>query len=181
MSLRQPVIFDNMTIDLLADIGLDPIEDLRHSEFEIICTPDLREEYIQASENAKSSAARELAARMAKAARTSGIFGFDGPPFAGFDEGNFPSPEQEKILAAVRVKDRPGKIPQNRTDSHLVALAEWALVVTNNTNDSHWKLAPSGRGRLIWWEEFLPKLRQHKNVALALRDCMPSDTNIFLA
>jgi len=69
MNTRQPVFFDNNIIDLLAALGVDPIEDLRDSEFEVHCTYDLREEYLQAasSSSAASHAARRLAQRMAAA------------------------------------------------------------------------------------------------------------------
>jgi hypothetical protein len=103
-----------------------------------------------------------------------GLFGFGGPPFSGFDEGLWATPEQDGTISAIKTKERPPKpIPKNRTDAHLVALAQDAIVITDNFRQSHWKLSPKGKGRVIFSRDFLTILRTQGDVAAALRQFVP--------
>jgi len=107
---------------------------------------------------------------MAEDSKLSGICGFGGPPFGGANEGYVASREQINALHSIPLKHRPGKeIPGNRTDSHLVALAEFALVLTADQRGSHWNKAPKGAGRLIRRKEFFPVIQQYGSLLAALR------------
>jgi hypothetical protein len=153
------IFFDNCIVDLLADANVDVITACEQAGYEIGFTPDLKREYEQAAiHTGTSDATKALLGAILSHGRIVGIFGFDGPPFAGFDEGMFISDAQVSTLNSISTKDRgPDKIPKNRTDAHLVALADLCIVLTANKNDSHWKAAPSNR-MVIQWDALKPLL-----------------------
>jgi hypothetical protein len=166
----RSVLFDSCIINRLAAMQADPIRDFEGTEFEVVCTPDLRLEYREAERRASDKDVQQLAGRFAVAAGDIGIFGFDGPPFLGFDEGTLASPEQIDVIASIPLgTQRPTGIPAKRTDSHLVALAQIAIVVTDDNKGSHWKRAPNGTGCLVHWSTLEAPFLKHKNVATALR------------
>jgi hypothetical protein len=167
----RSVLFDCCIIDRFAAMQADPIRDFVGTEFEVVCTPDLRLEYLEAERRASDKDVQQLAARFAVAAGDIGLFGFDGPPFLGFDEGTVASPEQIDVIKSTTLGPprKATAIPKHRTDSHLVALAQNAIVVTDDNKGSHWKRAPNGTGCPVSWSAFEPALLKHKNVATALR------------
>jgi hypothetical protein len=58
---------------------------------------------------------------------------------------------------------------RKRADHHLVALAQDAIVITNNSKQGHWRRAPKGQGQVIQWEDFKDILVQERNFASAIR------------
>ena len=76
----RSVLFDCCIIDRLAamqadpirDMQADPIRDFVGTEFEVVCTPDLRLEYLEAERRASDKEVQQLACRFAVAAATSG-------------------------------------------------------------------------------------------------------------
>ena len=128
-----------------------------------------------------------MAGRFAVAAGDVGLVGFGGPPFLGCNEGTVASPEQIDVIESTTLGPprKATAIPKHRTDSHLVALAQIAIVVTDDshlvalaqiaivvTDDnkgSHSKRAPNGTGCLVHWSTLEAPLLKHKNVATALR------------
>jgi hypothetical protein len=167
----RSVLFDSCIINRLAAMQADPIRDFEGTEFEVVCTPDLRLEYREAERRASDKDVQQLAGRFAVAAGDIGIFGFDGPPFLGFDEGTLASPEQIDVIESTTLGPprKATAIPKHRTDSHLVALAQIAIGVTDNSKGLHWKRVPKGTGCLVSWSALEPALLKHKNVATALR------------
>jgi hypothetical protein len=165
------VYFDSCSVDRFADEGFDPVRDLAGTEFQIVYTRDLVQEYQLASEQEKlPDTTKVLHRRVIESGNVRGLFGFDGPPFSGWDEGMWASPEQDQTIKAIKTKDRPqNPIPKNRTDAHLVALSQDAIVITDNFNQPHWKQGPKGKGRVIFWQDFLPILRLKNEVAAAIR------------
>jgi hypothetical protein len=167
------VIFDNCTIDLLSDLAVNLTEDLRDTEFTFGCTPDLRTEYENGLAHPnKSEAAKRLIREILREARPYGFFGFGGGPCLGFDQGIWVGPDQERAIESVKVSVNERGLPRKRTDAHLIALAKDALIITNNTRESHWSRAPEGAGKVIWWSNFLRHWLRERNVASALRTSM---------
>ncbi|WP_296661866.1 hypothetical protein [Paraburkholderia sp.] len=156
------VYFDNNVLHKLVDAGIDPVAALACSEFTIAVTPDLATEYQQGIQGGSATAAeKELCQRLLTAATERGIFGFaaaDGSSggYSGFDYGVFADDRMIQALQSVKITERPGKeIPKNRTDAFLVALAQGAVVITNNFNDSHFKRAKAAGAHVYSWTEII--------------------------
>jgi hypothetical protein len=168
---RLAIYIDSCALDRLVEFGIDPIVALDGTEFALAVTPDLMTEYKAVMEaNGASPAVRALASRMLGATEMRGIFGFDGPPFSGFDEGIRASPEQIDLITNAHLgAPRSTGIPKHRTDVHLSALAQTDLVITDNQRESHWRKSPSGHGRLVLWDDLEAALKTHGALAKALR------------
>ncbi|MFM0399667.1 hypothetical protein PQR37_10400 [Paraburkholderia nemoris] len=156
------VYFDNNTLPDLVRAGVDPISALMGSEFIISVTPDLATEYQQAIDHqAVQPAEKELCQRLLTAATERGIFGFaeagsNGGGYSGFGHGYWATDSMSKTLQSIKVTERPGKaIPKNRTDAFLAALAEGAVVITNNLNDSHFKQVRAAGHHVYSWAEII--------------------------
>lgn len=131
------IYFDNNTLPNLVRAGVDPVASLHGSEFVISVTPDLATEYRQAIENDRvPETEKELCRRLLAAATERGIFGFAeaGGAYSGFDHGIWATNSTIETIRSIPITERPGKeIPKNRTDAFLVALADGAMVITNDT------------------------------------------------
>lgn len=156
------IYFDNNTLPDMARTGIDPGAALAGSEFVISVTPDLATEYQQAIDHESvPPAEKELCKRLLAAATERGIFGFaeaggNGGGYSGFGHGYWATDSMSKTLQSIKVTERPGKaIPKNRTDAFLAALAEGAVVITNNLNDSHFKRARAAGHHVYSWAEII--------------------------
>jgi hypothetical protein len=147
---QQTVVIDNCAVDRLAEFGVNPIKDFENTEFRLMYTPDLKLEYEQAlTASARTSqSARTLVKQILATGNLIGFFGFDGGPCLGFDRGIWAGQEQCDVIASVKSKDNARGLPRKRTDAHLVALAQDAIVITANTNEAHWTRSPMGSGRV---------------------------------
>ncbi len=169
--MERLVFIDNCGVDRLASNGIDPIKALRDTEFKIAFTPDLQIEY----ERALNSPNAQITPAVVQALRTiiahgvrRAFFGFDGAPFAGFDEGMWAS---QAVCDALRtlpdLKDSQGR-PRKRTDLHLALLALDHIVVTANTKEGVWRRFPSNGGSVIQWIT----LRDLLSVGISFRDAL---------
>jgi hypothetical protein len=153
------IYFDNNTLADLVRADIDPVTALLGSEFVISVTPDLATEYQQAIDHTEvESAEKELCRRLLAAATEKGIFGFAeaGGAYSGFGNGMFASDRTTGILQSISMPDRAGKpIPKNRTDAFLAVLAEGAVVITNNLNDSHFKRVRTAGHHVYSWIEIV--------------------------
>jgi hypothetical protein len=151
------VYFDNNIVRELARAGVNPVSSLSGSGFVISVTPDLASEYQQAIDHEKvPPEEKELCRQLLAAATERGIFGFAeaGEGYSGFDHGVWATEGIVRTIQSVKITDRPGKnIPKNRTDAFLVALAEGAVVITNNLNDGHFKQARAAGHHVYSWKE----------------------------
>jgi hypothetical protein len=166
------VIFDSCVIDLLAERGADPVKDLRGSEFVIAYTPDLKEEYLCAVRKETIAAQiRDLHIKILDVGEVIGFFGW-GPAEQGYLGwgGYWAHPSQRAAIESIPTKERRNnRIPENRTDAHMIALARDVIVITNNFRQPHWKKAPLGTGRVIMWKDFEKMLIADADVASAVR------------
>jgi hypothetical protein len=170
------VYFDNNVVAELARAGVDPVSALAGSEFVISVTPDLAAEYQQGINHEKvRPEEKELCRRLLAAAteRGSSVLPNLGGGYSGFDHGNWATDSMSKTLQSVRVSTRPGKtILKNRTDAFLVALAEGAVVITNNLNDSHFKLARAVGHHVYSWAEISTVANAPSEVAHKLAELL---------
>jgi hypothetical protein len=168
---QQTVIIDNCAVDRLAEFGVNPVEDLQNTEFRLMYTPDLKLEYEQAlSSSARTSQqARKLIEQILKTGTLVGFFGFDDGPCLGFDRGVWAGQDQCDVIASLNAKAKAPHRPGKRTDAHLVALAQDAIVITANTNEAHWTRSPKGTGNVVQWHDLKNVLRNQPNLAEALR------------
>jgi hypothetical protein len=145
---QQTVIIDNCAVDRLAEFGVNPVEDFQDTEFRLMYTPDLKLEYEQAlsSSAGTSQQARTLIEQILKTGTLIGFFGFDDGPCLGFDRGVWAGQDQCDVIASVHAKAKAPHRPGKRTDAHLVALAQNAIVITANINEAHWMRSPKGAG-----------------------------------
>lgn len=176
VSASVDVLFDSCVIDRLAELGINPVTSLHNSEFRVRFTPDLRAEYKEKLSSSASNAAKQIVRCILDNDTEIGFFGFseegsaDAGPFSGFDSGLWSSDEQVACLERIPLSDRPHRlIPKNRTDSHLVALASNALVITNDLTGAHWKMSPKGSGRIILWRNLACALGRTNQLLTALR------------
>ena len=99
-------------------------------------TPDLAKEYQQAIDNEDvPSAEKDLCRRLLSTSAERGIFGFAeaGDSYSGFNHGMLATEAMSKTIQSIKVTERPGKpLAKNLTDSFLVALANGAVIVTND-------------------------------------------------
>jgi hypothetical protein len=150
------IYFDNNTLAEMVQAGINPIAALATSEYVVSVTPDLASEYQQAIASERVSVAeKDLCRQLLAAATERGIFGFDeaGRGYSGFDFGVWASDGMTETLRSIKVTDRPGKaIPKNRTDAFLVALAEGAVIITNDAG-RHFKQARSAGQHVYSWSE----------------------------
>ena len=164
------VYFDNNTLPNLVRADIDPIAALGGSEFVISVTPDLATEYRQAVQNDRvSQAEKELCRRLLVASSERGIFGFAeaGGAYSGFDHGVWATNSTVETLRSIPITERPGKkIPKNRTDAFLVALAEGAVVITNDTG-SHFTRSQANGHHVYSWAVIVGDV--HSSSAVARR------------
>jgi hypothetical protein len=156
------VFFDNNVTDRFAEYRLNPVRAIEGTEFIAAYTPDLRVEYEAALRNqatADRPLLREILGDLLAKSLCLGVFGFDGQPFGGFDQGLWASKEQADLIESVPSADYSNDRPRKRTDIHLVALAQHAIVVTDNSKEGHWRSAPPGLGVVLQWKTLLPLLR----------------------
>jgi hypothetical protein len=164
------VMIDSCAVDRFAKSLFDPVMGLRDTEFKLGFTPDLKQEYENALREhvATCHEARDLIRRILSEGTVRGFFGFGGPPYSGWNEGDWIESDQVQLVSRrlnEASKNRPGK----RTDLHLVALAKHDIVITANTKENHWKQAPKGEGRIIQWHELEFFLAREVNLVSALR------------
>jgi hypothetical protein len=168
---QQTVIIDNCAVDRLAEFGVNPVEDLQNTEFRLMYTPDLKLEYEQAllSSARTSQQARTLIEQILKAGTLIGLFGFDGGPCLGFDRGVWAGQDQSDVIASLNAKAKAPHRPGKRTDAHLIALAQDAIVITANAKEAHWTRSPLCRGQVIQWSSLKNVLQRWPNLAVAIR------------
>lgn len=171
--LERLVFFDTNAIDLLASNRIDVIEALRGTQFIPSYTPDLEHEYNRAlqHDNVKAKPAVSEAIRsILDQGQLRTFFGFDGPPYAGFDQGMWASEEVCNIIGSLPdyadADGRPGK----RTDLHLVLLAIDHIVVTNNHKERIWRRYPTKRGTVIQWSELGELLSKGRSLSEAIEE-----------
>jgi hypothetical protein len=158
---------DSCAVNRFAEIDLDPIDDLEGTEFEFAYTPDLKAEYEQAI--ARPDLCPKVRRLLTKLLGAGRFFGFDGPPFSGLDEGVWASRQQITVIDSITTTARAHKpIPKNRTDAHLVGMAQDEFVITDNFCDKHWHGPLSGQGRVIFWSKLKGALDQENNLAKAI-------------
>jgi len=109
------------------------------------------------------------------AGKLCGFFGFseleetDRSPCLGFDAGVWADSTQSDVIASIKTKPNQKRpVPRNRTDSHLVAFARVAIVITDDKGP-HWKRVLEGEGQVIQWNDLEKILKQEGNVASAIR------------
>ncbi|BCN13350.1 hypothetical protein RPSD_52350 (plasmid) [Ralstonia solanacearum] len=165
------VYFDNNTLPEVARAGLDLVSALAGSKYVVSVTPDLATEYRQAIANERVPLAeKELCQRLLSAAEPRGIFGFaeGGNCYSGFDYGVWATDGMVKTIQSITVTERPGKeIPKNRTDAFLAALADGAVIITND-GGSHFKRARAGGQHVYSWAEIADVTKAPSDVALDL-------------
>lgn len=168
---QQTVIIDNCAVDRLAEFGVNPVEDFQNTEFRLMYTPDLKLEYEQAlsSSAGTSQKARTLIEQILRTGTPIGFFGFDDGPCLGFDRGVWAGQDQCDVIASLNAKAKAPHRPGKRTDAHLVALAQNAVVITANSKEAHWMRSPKGEGRVIQWHDLKNVLQNRPNLAEALR------------
>jgi hypothetical protein len=159
---HMTVIIDNCAVDRFAERGINPVEELRGTEFSLAYTPDLKTEYEMALTNtaATSEQAKALIRSILLAGKLFGFFGFDGAPCLGFDQGVWASQDQCDVISSVGITANARGLPRKRTDAHLVALSASAIVITANSKEAHWRQTLKGTGTVIQWgdlEQFLNK------------------------
>jgi hypothetical protein len=82
------VFLDNCVIGPMISIGIDPVTCLDGSEFRLAFTPDLKQEYEAAlSKDSVPDNEKATLRRMLNCGVKRGVFGCNGPPFSGCDEG----------------------------------------------------------------------------------------------
>ncbi|QKL52922.1 hypothetical protein HI795_14255 [Ralstonia solanacearum] len=166
------IYFDNNTLAEMVRAGVNPIAALASSKYVVSVTPDLASEYQQAIASERVSAAeKDLCHQLLAAATERGIFGFDeaGRGYSGFDFGVWASDGMTETLRSIKITDRPGKvIPKNRTDAFLVALAEGAVVITNDTG-RHFRQARSAGQHVYSWSEISSESAAPSEVARQIR------------
>src|ERR1700683_112678 len=167
----QNVIVDNCAADRLAEPGVNPVTEFEDTEFRLTYTPDLQLEYERAlTASARTSQkARTLIEQMLKAGSLIGFFGFGDGPCCGFGQGVWIGKDQSDMIASVKVENNARGLPRKRTDAHLVALARDAIVITANTEESHWTRSPTGSGLAIQWRDLKNVLQHQPNLAVAIR------------
>lgn len=173
------LFIDNCAVNRFAEIGLDPVTALQGTGFEIAITPDLATEYQQGKANPKTPPkTKEALEQLLNVAKPSGFFGFDGPPYAGFDEGVWASPKQIDIIDKVATNTPTrNEIPNKRTDAHLVAIAQDTVVITDD-HKPNWKRPPPGQGRVIRWDELKAALAQEGNLADAIAKILSHEASL---
>ena len=166
------IYFDNNTLAEMVRAGINPIAALASSKYVVSVTPDLASEYQQAIASERVSAAeKDLCHQLLAAATERGIFGFDeaGRGHSGFDFGVWGSDGLTETVRSIKITDRPGKvIPKNRTDAFLVALAEGAVVITNDTG-RHFRQARSAGQHVYSWSEISSESAAPSEVARQIR------------
>ena len=88
--MERLVFLDNNVIDLLAADRIDPVAELQGSQFLLSYTPDLETEYRAAMQRDAVQARPEAIAAFESILRDGlkrAFFGFDGVPYAGWDQG----------------------------------------------------------------------------------------------
>jgi hypothetical protein len=168
------IFLDGCVLELLDEAGID-VNSLDSSGVRFCYTPDLKREYRSKLENSSSAGAKALAQHILEHGLETSFFGFsernadDPGPVLGFGQGTWVSRGQSECISKIKMSDRGlGKIPKNRTDAYLVAFAESALVITNDQG-AHWKLAPAGPGRVVYWNELQNALSSAGDLASALK------------
>jgi hypothetical protein len=166
------VYIDSCAVDRFAENDTDPVDALQGAKFKIAYTPDLEAEYKRALEKpGLCPKVLKLMTKLLGAGVRRGLFGFDGQGCSGWGEGVWPSPQQIDVKNSIPTKARTRNlIPKNRTDAYLVAMAQDAIVITDNFKDQHWRKPPSGSGRVIFWRELNDTLRQGNDLAKAISD-----------
>jgi len=163
--------FDNNALPDLARAGVDPVAALTGSKYVVSVTPDLASEYRQAIANVRvPSGEKELCRRLLSAANPCGIFGFaeGGSGYSGFGCGSLATDAMVKTMQSINITERPGKeIPKNRTDAFLAALAESAVIVTNDRG-LHFELARAAGHHVYSWAEIADATKAPSEVALDL-------------
>lgn len=177
------LFIDSCAVERLTEAGYQS-EDIAALPFKIHYTPDLKREYEQKLCSNTTAAAKDVAKFLLSTGALVSFFGFseensaDPGPCLGWGQGLWASHEQSECIDRIRVSIREGRIPKNRTDAYLVAIAQYALVLTDNSNDPHWKTAPLGPGRVIFWRELLPHLNAGRNLADTLIILSTAETDI---
>jgi len=166
-----PVIIDTCAIDWLAAAGINPVLDLRDTEFELAYSPDLRTEYENALDRI-TDAAKIIARGILDEGKLYGFFGFGGGPFLGLGQGIFAAGDQCEAVDSIEVVENERGLPRKRTDAHLVALAKNAIVITNNRKEGHWRRNPEGPGAVVQISDFTEYWERERNFASALRAYM---------
>jgi hypothetical protein len=168
---RTLVIVDACAIDWLAAAGINPVLDLRDTEFELAYSPDLRTEYENGLDHI-TDAAKIITRDILKEGKRYGFFGFGGAPCLGLDHGIFAAGDQYEAIDSIKVVENERGLPRKRTDAHLVALAKNAIVLTNNRKEGHWRRNPEGPGAVIQISDFTEYWEREHNFASALRAYM---------
>ncbi len=187
MSEKQLVLIDNCMTNRFTDHGIDPVEDLKNTEFQLAYTPDLKKEYEMALDVERTPVVvKELIRKILATGSLYGFFGFselgkgDEGPCLGFDRGVWVDKDQSDWInretkdneAGKKVKNTevglPPK-PRKRTDFHLVAMAKYKIVITDNHKEGHWRRLLHGDGRVTQWKDFEGVLFKEKNLAAAIR------------
>lgn len=162
------VYFDNNTLPELVRTGVDPVSALAGTKYVVAVTPDLATEYRQAIANELvPSPEKELCQRLLSAASPRGIFGFaeGGGCYSGFGYGVLATDGMVKTIQSITVTERPGKeIPKNRTDAFLAALADGAVIITND-GGSHFKRARAAGQHVFSWAELADVKRAPSDIA----------------
>lgn len=176
---KRLVLIDSCAVDRLAESGIDPVGDLRNSEFVIAYSPDLKVEYrLALAKPCLSSEKRKLFEGILAAGSLCGFFGFselgapERSPCLGFDAGVWAEHDLSDLFSSIKIKEnKKGPVPRNRTDSHLVAFAKVAIVITDDKGP-HWNRVPEGEGLVIQWSDLKKILERERNLASAIRRVM---------
>jgi len=163
-------MIDSCAVDRFAKSPFDPVMELRNTEFKLVFTLDLKQEYENALQEHVPTCheARQLIRRILSEGTVRGFFGFGGRPYSGWNEGDWIEPDQVQLVSK-RLNEASQNRPGKRTDLHLVALAKHDIVITANIKENHWNQAPKGEGQVIQWRELEFFLAREVNLASALR------------
>ncbi|HEL3804509.1 TPA: hypothetical protein UMT99_000574 [Stenotrophomonas maltophilia] len=147
------IYIDTNVLENFAQAGIDPVVAFAGSPYRLAVTPDLAEEYRTAiTHEMVSTPAKLVAKRLLASSERRGIFGFAeaGSAYSGFGQGVLASDAMASTLKCCAIKEREGKIPDNRTDAFLAALSYGAVILTNDKG-SHFKKVREGGGQVYSW------------------------------